>query len=115
MDSALTRTQFALDALVAAGHVSQAKVDEALALFPAPAGEPEMPEPDSYCTHADSHEYDVWSEASMRAYGDARAEHARRVAMEEAANLCEAMHEEDRPGDYAYAIRAAAPPQGEPK
>ena len=26
-------------------------------------------------------------------------------ALEEAAKVCESMHEEDRPGDYAYAIR----------
>ena len=31
---------------------------------------------------------------------------ARRDALEEAAKKCETMHEEDRPGDYAYAIRA---------
>lgn len=30
---------------------------------------------------------------------------ARRAALEEAAKVCESMHEEDRPGDYAYAIR----------
>ena len=30
---------------------------------------------------------------------------ARRDALEEAAKVCETMHEEDRPGDYAYAIR----------
>ena len=30
---------------------------------------------------------------------------ARRDALEEAAKECESMHEEDRPGDYAYAIR----------
>ena len=30
---------------------------------------------------------------------------ARRDALEEAAKVCESMHEEDRPGDYAYAIR----------
>lgn len=29
----------------------------------------------------------------------------RRDALEEAAKACEAMHEEDRPGDYAYSIR----------
>lgn len=28
-----------------------------------------------------------------------------RNALEEAAKVCESMHEEDRPGDYAYAIR----------
>lgn len=28
-----------------------------------------------------------------------------RDALEEAAKACEAMHEEDRPGDYAYSIR----------
>lgn len=30
---------------------------------------------------------------------------ARREALEEAAKVCDQMHEEDRPGDYAYAIR----------
>lgn len=29
---------------------------------------PALPEPDSYCTHADSHEYDVWNAAQMRAF-----------------------------------------------
>lgn len=33
---------------------------------------------------------------------------SRRAALEEAAKACEAMHDEDRPGDYAYAIRALA-------
>lgn len=28
------------------------------------------------------------------------------MTIERCAQLCEAMHEEDRPGDYAYAIRA---------
>lgn len=28
-----------------------------------------------------------------------------RDALEEAAKVCDQMHEEDRPGDYAYAIR----------
>ena len=31
---------------------------------------------------------------------------ARRDALEEAEKVCDQMHEEDRPGDYAYAIRA---------
>lgn len=38
--------------------------------------------------------------------GRAIESEARRDALEEAAKKCEAMHEEDRPGDYAYAIRA---------
>ena len=100
--------------------------------LPAPAGEPDMPEPVAYWwspkdgamagtwssntgPHPDWDVTHYFTTDQLRAYGDARAEHARRVALEEAANLCEAMHEEDRPGDYAYAIRAAAPPQGEPK
>jgi len=29
---------------------------------------PALPEPDSYCTHADSHEYDVFSADQMRKY-----------------------------------------------
>ncbi|MGE5650915.1 MAG: hypothetical protein ACM34A_12030 [Bacillota bacterium] len=28
------------------------------------------------------------------------------LALEAAAKVCEAMHEEDRPSDYAYAVRA---------
>lgn len=33
---------------------------------------------------------------------------AYRAGMERAAEICEAQHEEDRPSDYAYAIRAHA-------
>jgi hypothetical protein len=54
----------------------------------------------------------LWTEREITKYGDAMAQHARRVALEEAAKLCESMHDEDRPGDYAYAIRAAAQTQG---
>ncbi|HZW25150.1 MAG TPA: hypothetical protein VFF26_06685 [Gallionella sp.] len=36
----------------------------------APAEVP-MPEPDSHCTHADDHEYDVWNEQQMLTYGAA--------------------------------------------
>lgn len=28
------------------------------------------------------------------------------LVLEKAAQVCEGMHEEDRPGDYAYALRA---------
>lgn len=36
------------------------------------AGElPPLPEPNSYCTHADSHEYDVFDADQMRAYATA--------------------------------------------
>lgn len=56
----------------------------ALLALPAPAGEPEMPalpEPDI----EDDYGHDGWSAAQVRAYakayGDARAEHARRVAI----------------------------------
>ena len=31
-----------------------------------------------------------------------------KLVLEEAAKLAESMHDEDRPGDYAYAIRALA-------
>ncbi|MES1979594.1 MAG: hypothetical protein V4451_16250 [Pseudomonadota bacterium] len=34
---------------------------------------PELPEPDSYCTHKDSHEYDVYTADQMRAYAKAHA------------------------------------------
>lgn len=36
------------------------------------------------------------------------AEEARASVLEEAAKVCEDMHDEDRPSDYAYAIRALA-------
>lgn len=32
-------------------------------------GLPELPEPNSYCTHADTHEYDVFTADQMREYG----------------------------------------------
>jgi len=38
---------------------------------------------------------------------------AYRAGLEKAAEICEAQHEEDRPSDYAYAIRAHA--QNQPK
>lgn len=129
MDSELTRAQFALQALVSAGLVSQFKVDQALALFPAPAGEPEMPEPAGYTHHEDIFGNElgpptpIFHEAQLRAYGDARAEHARRVAMEDAAKICEgiadgesfvANTQGERAADQCViVIRAAAPPQGE--
>lgn len=34
---------------------------------------PPLPEPDSYCTHKDSHEYDVFSAEQMQAYATAHA------------------------------------------
>lgn len=67
-----------------------ARIDALLAL-PAPAGEPEMPEPAGYTHHEDIFGNElgpptpIFHEAQLSAYGDARAEHARRVAMEEAA------------------------------
>lgn len=33
---------------------------------------------------------------------------ARAKALEEAAKACEQMHDEDRPGDYAWAVRSLA-------
>jgi hypothetical protein len=91
------------------------------ALLSAPAaGEPEVPEPfraqgQQIATDGDDKAFcHLFCLEQLRTYGDARAEHARRVAMEEAAKACESMHEEDRPGDYAYAVRAlAAAQQGE--
>lgn len=41
------------------------------------------------------------------------AQEARRVALEDAAKVCEAMHEEDRPSDYAYAVRTLAGKEGQ--
>lgn len=38
---------------------------------------------------------------------------AYRAGMERAAEICEGQHEEDRPGDYAYAIRAEAHAQNQ--
>lgn len=35
---------------------------------PALPGMPELPECDSYCTHKDSHEYDVWNANQMHAF-----------------------------------------------
>lgn len=53
----------------------------------------------------------LYTAAQMHAF---RAEGVRE-ALERAAQACEAMHDEDRPGDYAYAIRALVaeiqPPQ----
>ncbi|MBH2008349.1 MAG: hypothetical protein I8H71_01480 [Xanthomonadaceae bacterium] len=151
MDSALTRTQFALDALVAAGYVTQAKVDQALALFPAPAGEPEMPEPVAYFEPDNPHNSmafawpgsrrmlrhasGLYTADQLRAYGGARAEHARRVAAQicddKAARMGQEAEQAVQEGDTATVtanraaglvllvcaarIRAAAPPQGEPK
>lgn len=37
---------------------------------------------------------------------------ARKAALAEAAKVCEDMHDEDRPSDYAYAIRALAEKTG---
>lgn len=44
--------------------------------------------------------------AIVRLFARAIEAEARRDALEEAAKVCEAMHEEDRPVDYAYAICA---------
>jgi hypothetical protein len=41
----------------------------------------------------------------FRAIARAIEAEARRDALEEAAKVCGSMHEEDRPGDYAYSIR----------
>jgi hypothetical protein len=64
----------------------------------------------SYDGHDKAH-FDCYDSDQMHAF---RAEGVREV-LERAAQACEAMHEEDRPGDYAYAIRALAaeiqPPQ----
>ena len=43
--------------------------------------------------------------ALCRDFARAIEAEARRDALEEAAKVCDQMHEEDRPGDYAYAIR----------
>lgn len=40
---------------------------------------------------------------------------ARRSTLEEAAKVCEDLHEEDRPGDYAYAVRSLAGKQEDGK
>lgn len=115
------RAQFALQALVAAGHVTQAKVDQALALSPPPAAvEPEMPEVDTQMQIPyESIRYvagytEQYVKDYARAWGDARAEHARRVAMEEAYNVLFAVKGDKATlFDAQTAIRAAAPPQGE--
>lgn len=44
---------------------------------------PTLPEPDSYCTHADSHEYDVWNADQMHAYAQAVADERVRAALAE--------------------------------
>ena len=44
--------------------------------------------------------------AMCRGFARAIEAEARRDALEEAEKVCDQMHEEDRPGDYAYAIRA---------
>lgn len=46
--------------------------------------------------------------AALVAHLEGAEQTARQAALEEAAQVCEAMHDEDRPGDYAYAIRALA-------
>lgn len=102
--------------------------------LPAPAGEPEMP------GHPEPHTM-RWTELEVRAiskYGQAMAEHARGVAMEEAAKLIESLRDDHCAAtndpdskiagcepdgnmcdfvtawnDSIQAIRAAAPPQGE--
>lgn len=116
--------------------------------LPAPAGEPEMPETVGYLltgsrtfvddvVRTESAAFRRRTErndgtvaeplvrlSAARAYGDARAEHARRVAMEEAALIVDAEEDNAREERYhpglvgtlsacAEAIRAAAPPQGE--
>lgn len=47
--------------------------------------------------------FEAW-QASRRTY--------RATVLEEAAQVCEDMHDEDRPSDYAYAIRALIPCAG---
>jgi hypothetical protein len=46
--------------------------------------------------------------AALVAHLEGAGQVARRATLEEAAQICGAMHDEDRPGDYAYAIRALA-------
>lgn len=159
MPDSLTRAQFALQALVAAGYVTQAKVDEALALFPAPAGEPEAI--DKLMALVDLHGSHRWLtgaaegaekykaagqadhkacvardavEAAIRKYGQAMAEHARRVEVARLRHAgaqlsnCAFNLAQRNPGQFTTrdidaldkarknwdaAIRAAAPPQEE--
>lgn len=79
---------------------------------------PALPEPDI----EDDYGNDGWSAAQVRAYakayGDARAEHARRVALESVKFHRQASHISPDFRDcfnatIDQAIRAAAPPQGE--
>lgn len=96
--------------------------------LPAPAGEPEIPESTTWLVERVGQ--DAYTADQLRAYGDARAEHARRVApgyvlmpeemteaMEDAAHEAAYIwrHTEWRAAERARyaAIRAAAPPQGE--
>lgn len=102
---------------------------EARRALPSPAaGEPELPEPDLGTIRVGREDVSLgWSPEAIRAYGQAMAEHARRAAMEEAV---QAAADVDEPAWHGYecpntfqdgvsaaiaAIRAAAPPQGEPK
>ena len=103
--------------------------------LPAPAGEPDMPEPVAYWwSPKDAGMAGTWSSNTgphpdwditryftadqLRAYGDARAEHARRVALESVKFHRQASHISPDFRDcfnatIDQAIRAAAPPQGE--
>lgn len=115
-----TPEQFALAALVAAGHVSQTTVDKALALYPGAAltqGAGAV-EPVGYIgacrlhSLADQRAVLVAITPSPQHKDDVAlhtAQHLQQAvarAVEECAVICEGMHEEDRPGDYAAAIRA---------
>lgn len=78
---------------------------------------PPLPEPDSYCTHKDDHEYDVWNADQMRAY----AEEAVKQERERCAGLCEdyaikATFDGDPEDDHegaAYLLAAAIRARGE--
>ena len=54
---------------------------------------------------------DVWADLPAD-YTQALSRFAA-LLLEKAAQVCEGMHEEDRPGDYAYAIRSMAAGMGE--
>lgn len=66
-----------------------------------------MPEPVAWHNHPDFPSI-KWSDLELRfiEQRDAQWKDALRDVLEQAAMVCEAMHDEDRPGDYAYAIRA---------
>lgn len=92
--------------------------------LPAPAGEPEMPDVDTRMQIPyESIRYvagytEQYVKQYARAWGDARAEHARRVALESVKFHRQASHISPDFRDcfnttIDQAIRAAAPPQGE--